>query len=63
MPRRLRPNVTGLLRGDVQLSAISLNSIEGFLGSNDIRVLAVMNPTRIASSLRCQRLPRAVFRT
>ena len=42
------PNVTGLLRGDVQLSAISLNSIEGFLGSNDIRVLAVMNPTRIA---------------
>ncbi len=41
------PNVTGLLRGDVQLSAISMNSIEGFLGSNEIRVLAVMSPTRI----------------
>ena len=26
------PNVTGLLRGDVQMSAIAMNSIEGFLG-------------------------------
>lgn len=42
------PNVTGLLRGDVQMSAISMNSIEGFLGSNDIRVLAIMSPERIA---------------
>lgn len=41
------PNVTGLLRGDVQLSAISLNSIEGFLGSDQIRPIAVLSAQRI----------------
>lgn len=40
------PNVTGLLRGDVQLSAISLNSIEGFLAGGQVRVLAVMGSSR-----------------
>jgi tripartite-type tricarboxylate transporter receptor subunit TctC len=40
------PNVTGQLRGDVQVSAISLNSIEGFIGSDQVRVLAVMSPER-----------------
>ncbi len=41
------PNVTGLLRGDVQLSAISLNSIEGFLGSDQVRPIAVLSTQRI----------------
>lgn len=40
------PNVTGLLRGDVQVSAISLNSVEGFLGTDQMRMIAVMSPTR-----------------
>ena len=41
------PNVTGLLRGDVQVSAIALNSIEGFIGTDQVRVLAVMSPERL----------------
>lgn len=40
------PNVTGLLRGDVQVSAISLNSVEGFLGTDQMRPIAVMSRTR-----------------
>lgn len=40
------PNVTGLLRGDVQVSAISLNSIEGFLQGEQVRVLAVTGSQR-----------------
>jgi tripartite-type tricarboxylate transporter receptor subunit TctC len=40
------PNVTGLLRGDVQLSPISLNSIEGFIAGGQVRVLAVMGSSR-----------------
>lgn len=42
------PNVTGQLRGDVQVSAISLNSIEGFLGSDQVRPIATMSQQRIA---------------
>lgn len=42
------PNVTGLLRGDVQISAISLNSIEGFLDTGEVRAIAVMSPQRLA---------------
>lgn len=45
------PNVTGLIRGDVQVSAISLNSIEGFLEGGQVRVLAV------TSAQRYSRLP------
>ena len=41
------PNVTGLLRGDVQVSAISLNSIEGFMGTDQMRMIAVMSPARL----------------
>ena len=40
------PNVTGLLRGDVQVSAISLNSVEGFLGTDQMRLIAIMSATR-----------------
>ncbi|MDQ4059533.1 MAG: tripartite tricarboxylate transporter substrate binding protein [Pseudomonadota bacterium] len=40
------PNVMGLLRNDVQLSAISLNSIEGHLAGEQVRVLAVMGSAR-----------------
>lgn len=40
------PNVTGLLRGDVHVSAISLNSVEGFLGTDQMRPIAVMSRTR-----------------
>lgn len=40
------PNVTGLLRGDVQVSPISLNSIEGFTGSGQVRLLAAMGSRR-----------------
>jgi tripartite-type tricarboxylate transporter receptor subunit TctC len=40
------PNVTAQLRNDVQVSAISLNSIEGFLAGNELRVIAVMSPQR-----------------
>jgi tripartite-type tricarboxylate transporter receptor subunit TctC len=40
------PNVTGLLRGDVQVSAISLNSIEGFLQGEQVRLLAVTSAQR-----------------
>ena len=40
------PNVTGLLRGDVQVSAISLNSVEGFLGADQMRLIAVLSPAR-----------------
>lgn len=42
------PNVTGQLRGDVQVSAISLNSIEGFLDTDQVRAIAVMSPERLA---------------
>lgn len=41
------PNMTGLLRGDVQMSAIALSSIEGHLASDQIRVLGVMSPQRM----------------
>ena len=40
------PNVTGLLRGDVQVSPISLNSIEGFIAGGQVRVLAAMGSQR-----------------
>lgn len=40
------PNVTGQIRNDVQVSALALNSIEGFLQSGELRVLGVMSPQR-----------------
>lgn len=40
------PNVTGLVRGDVQLSPVSLNSIEGFITSGEVRVIAAMGAKR-----------------
>ena len=40
------PNVTGLVRGDVQVSAISLNSIEGFLNGGPVRAIGIMSRER-----------------
>ena len=40
------PNVTALIRDEVQVSAISLNSIEGFLKDGSVRVLAVTGSSR-----------------
>jgi tripartite-type tricarboxylate transporter receptor subunit TctC len=40
------PNVTALLRNEVQLSAISLNSIEGMLKDGKVRVLATTGASR-----------------
>lgn len=40
------PNMTGLLRGEVQVSPMSLNSIEPFLNSGQVRLLAAMGSKR-----------------